>query len=68
MGRSILLRISANDVRGTATSVGWNVTLRPFRTTLAPTYASFSRREVREYRSRGLAKASVLTKFSRVVG
>ncbi len=39
-------RISRNRFRGTATSANWNVTYRPWRTTLAPILISFSRKLV----------------------
>jgi hypothetical protein len=41
--------MSANICRDTATSASWNVTYRPWLTTLAPILISFSRRLVSDH-------------------
>ncbi len=43
---SIRPRIFSNRFLGMATSANWNVTERPWRSTLAPIFTSFSRNEV----------------------
>src|SRR5664280_252123 len=42
-------RMSWNNSLGTATSAIWKMTLRPWRTTLAPIFTSFSRRLVSDH-------------------
>ncbi len=64
---SIRRRISRNRFRGTAISANWNVTYRPWRTTLAPILTSFSRSVVTDQCSTSFSKANVrmkLPKFS----
>ena len=56
---SISCRIAANSRRGIATSVSWNVTYRPCRTTFAPILISFSRSVVSDQCSTSSGKASV---------
>ena len=63
---SIRLRIFRNNSLGTATSANWNVTYRPWRTTLAPILTSFSRSVVRDQCSTSFGKASVRMKLARL--
>jgi hypothetical protein len=51
---------------GTATSAIWNVTWRPWLTTLAPILISFSRKLVRDHGSAVLGIASVRMKLPRL--
>ena len=56
---SIRLRISRNRFRGTATSANWNVTYRPWLTTLEPIFTSFSRSVVSDPCSTSFGNADV---------
>ncbi len=56
---SIRLRIFRNRLQGTATSANWNVTYRPWRTTLALILTSFSRSVVIDQCSTSFGKARV---------
>jgi len=59
-------QILANIWRDTATSAIWNVTSRPWRTTLAPTLISFSRKLVSDHGSADFGIARVRMKLSRL--
>ena len=63
---SIRRRIFRNRSFGTATSANWNVTYRPWRTTLAPILTSFSRSVVNDQCSTSFGKASVRMKLARL--
>ena len=57
---SMRRRIFWNNTLGTATSASWNVTYRPWLTTFAPIFTSFSRSVVNDQCSTSFGKASVL--------
>jgi hypothetical protein len=61
-------RIFWNICRDTATLASWNVTQRPWLTTLAPILISLSRRLVSDHGSAALGIASVRMKFPRIIG
>ena len=61
---SIIRRISANSRRGIATSASWNVTYRPWLTTLAPILISFPRGVVNDQCLTSSRNASVRTKLT----
>ncbi len=63
---SIRPKIFWNKLLGTATSANWNVTYRPWRTTLAPILTSFSRSVVSDQCSTSFGKASVRMKLARL--
>ena len=63
---SIRLRIFRNSSLGTATSANWDVTYRPWRTTLAPILTSFSRSVVNDQRSTSFGKANVPMNLARL--
>jgi len=56
-------RISANNILDTATSANWNVTYRPWQTTLVPILTSFSRSVVSDQCSTSFGQASVRMKL-----
>ena len=59
-------RISVNSFLGTATSASWNVTYRPWRTTLAPILTSLSRSVVSDQCSTLCGSANVRMKLARL--
>ncbi len=56
-------RTCANRERDTATSASWNVTYRPWRTTLAPILTSFSRSVVAVMAQRHTSQAAGIPEF-----
>ena len=65
---SIRLKIFWNKLLGTATSANWNVTYRPWRTTLAPILTSFSRSVVSDQCSTLFGQGQRPHKIGQIVG